>query len=114
MNIDAGVFNHVSGYFADVVWKGLSTYHVREAIEKELSLEELREYWLPISPMTYMDRLAAQPWRPQRYIYTLYDLTFPDRSLTRHMRELRRQYQTRRSRFAMRALHARREAVGLG
>jgi hypothetical protein len=90
MNIDAGVFNHVSGYFADVVWKGLSTYHVREAIEKELSLEELREYWLPISPMTYMGRLAAQPWRPQRYIYTLYDLTFPiDLSLDT-MRELRR------------------------
>ena len=77
MNIDAGVFNHVSGYLADVVWKGLSTYHVREAIGKDLSLEELREYWLPISPMTYMDKLAAQPWRPQRYIYTLYDLSFP-------------------------------------
>ena len=77
MNIDAGCFNHVSGYFADVVWNGLSTYHVREALEKELSLKELREYWLPISPMTYMDRLASQPARPQRYIYTLYDLTFP-------------------------------------
>jgi hypothetical protein len=46
-------------------------------LEKEVSLPELREYWLPISPMTYMDRLASQPWRPQRYIYTLYDLTFP-------------------------------------
>ena len=77
MNIDAGCFNHVSGYFADVVWNGLSTYHVREALEREVSLEELREYWLPISPMTYMNRLASQPWRPQRYIYTLYDLTFP-------------------------------------
>jgi hypothetical protein len=76
-NIDAGVFNHVSGYFADVVWEGLSTYHVREALEKEVTLEELREYWLPISPMAYMDKLALQPWRPQRYIYTLYDLTFP-------------------------------------
>src|SRR3954471_15322018 len=48
MNIDAGVFNHVSGYFADVVWKGLSTYHVKEALEKQVSLEELREYWLPV------------------------------------------------------------------
>ena len=76
-NIDAGVFNHVSGYFADVTWKGLSTYHVRAALEKEVTLDELRQYWLPISPMAYMDKLAAQPWRPQRYIYTLYDLTFP-------------------------------------
>lgn len=76
-DIDAGVFNHVSGYFSDVVWNGLSTYHVRESLEKEVSLEELRKYWLPISPMAYMDKLAAQSPRPQRYIYTKYDLTFP-------------------------------------
>ncbi|HMT06585.1 MAG TPA: hypothetical protein PKA82_01170 [Pyrinomonadaceae bacterium] len=31
LDIDAGVFNHVSGYFSDVVWNGLSTYHVRIA-----------------------------------------------------------------------------------
>jgi hypothetical protein len=90
MNIDAGCFNHVSGYFADVVWKGLSTYHVREALEKVVTLEELREYWLPISPMTYMPRLASQPRRPQRYIYTLYDLTFPIDLSRDTMRELNR------------------------
>jgi hypothetical protein len=88
--IDAGVFNHVSGYFADVVWKGLSTYHVREALEKEVTLDELREYWLPISPMAYIQKLAAQPWRPQRYIYTLYDLTFPIDLSRDTMHELRR------------------------
>ncbi len=32
---------------------------------------------MPISPMAYMDRLKNLPPRPQRYIYTLYDLTFP-------------------------------------
>ena len=31
--INVGVFNHVSGYFADVVFKGISTHHVRESIE---------------------------------------------------------------------------------
>lgn len=77
LQIDAGVFNHVSGYVADVVWQGLSTYHVREGIGDNVSLEDLREYWMPISPMAYMDRLAKLPPRPQRYIYTLYDLTFP-------------------------------------
>ncbi len=77
LQIDAGVFNHVSGYVADVVWQGLSTYHVREGIGENVSLDELREYWMPISPMAYMDRLAQLPPRPQRYIYTLYDLTFP-------------------------------------
>ncbi len=77
MHIDAAVFNHVSGYPADVVWHGLSTYHVKESIGDNVTLEELREYWLPISPMAYMERLASLPPRPQRYIYTLYDLSFP-------------------------------------
>jgi hypothetical protein len=75
--IDAGVFNHVSGYVADVVWQGLSTYHVKQGLENDISLDELREFWLPISPMVYMEKLAKMPPRPQRYIYTLYDLTFP-------------------------------------
>ncbi len=75
--IDAGVFNHVSGYVADVVWQGLSTYHVKQGLENDISLEDLREFWLPISPMAYMEKLASMPPRPQRYIYTLYDLTFP-------------------------------------
>ncbi len=77
MQIDAAVFNHVSGYPADVVWHGLSTYHVKEAIGDNVTLDELREYWLPISPMAYMERLAKLTPRPQRYIYTLYDLSFP-------------------------------------
>jgi hypothetical protein len=77
LRIDAAVFNHVSGYMADVVWHGLSTYHVRESFADHITLDELREYWLPVSPMAYMDKLAAQPWRPQRYIYTKYDLSFP-------------------------------------
>ncbi len=77
MTIDAAVFNHVSGYPADIVWQGLSTYHVKLGIGDNLELDELREYWLPISPMAYMDKLASLPPRPQRYIYTLYDLSFP-------------------------------------
>ena len=75
--IDAAVFNHVSGYMADVTWHGLSTYHVRDGFGDNIDLDELREYWLPVSPMAYMEKLAAQPPRPQRYIYTLYDLSFP-------------------------------------
>jgi len=77
MQIDTAVFNHVSGYPADVVWHGITTYHVKESLGGNLTLDELREYWLPISPMAYMDRLAKLPPRPQRYIYTLYDLSFP-------------------------------------
>ncbi len=77
MDIDTAVFNHVSGYPADVVWHGLSTYAVKEGIGDNLTLDELREYWLPISPMAYIERLSKLPPRPQRYIYTLYDLSFP-------------------------------------
>ncbi|MGD9630185.1 MAG: alpha/beta hydrolase family protein [Pyrinomonadaceae bacterium] len=77
LRIEAAVFNHVSGYMADVVWHGLSTYHVRKSFGNNISLEELREYWLPVSPMAYMEKLAALPPRPQRYIYTKYDLSFP-------------------------------------
>ena len=76
-SLNAAVFNHVSGYFSDVVWNGLSTYHVRESLEASVTLPELRELWMPISPMAYMQKLGEQPWRPQRYIYTKYDLTFP-------------------------------------
>lgn len=94
--ISAGVFNHVSSYFADVVWKGLSTYHVRAALESELTLEELREYWKPISPAAFMEKLGGQEWRPQRYIYTLYDLTFPV-ELSRQTISLLKQHRIRHS-----------------
>lgn len=90
LQIDAGVFNHVSGYVADVVWQGLSTYHVKEGLQNNIELDTLREYWLPISPMAYMDKLAKLPPRPQRYIYTLYDLTFPidlSRDMMRALRD---------------------------
>ncbi len=86
--IDAAVFNHVSGYVADVVWEGLSTYHVKEGLENDVSLEELREYWMPISPMAYMEKLKRSKARPQRYIYTKYDLTFPDHLSREMMTEL--------------------------
>jgi hypothetical protein len=89
-SIDAAVFNHVSGYMADVVWHGLSTYHVRDGFADNIELDELREYWLPVSPMAYMEKLAAQAPRPQRYIYTLYDLSFPVDLSRDTMRALRR------------------------
>ena len=88
--IDAAVFNHVSGYMADVVWHGLSTYHVRKGFGDEITLDELRNCWLPVSPMAYFPKLAAQGDRPQRYIYTLYDLSFPVHLSRETMDELRR------------------------
>jgi hypothetical protein len=76
-SIDVGVFNHVSGYFADVVWQGISTKHVRAGIEDHVTLEELREYWKPISPAPFIPRLLNMRPRPMRFIAARYDLTFP-------------------------------------
>ncbi|MEP6922708.1 MAG: abhydrolase domain-containing 18 [bacterium] len=76
-DINAGTFNHVSGYVADVAWRGLSTRHVREGFRDHLSLDELREYWAPISPLPFISRLPKMGRRPIRFIAARYDLTFP-------------------------------------
>jgi dienelactone hydrolase len=75
--IGVGVFNHVSGYFADVVWHGISTRHVRAGFGDAVTLEELRHYWLPISPLPYLSRLPGMRPRPMRFIAARHDLTFP-------------------------------------
>ncbi len=75
--LKAGVFNHVSGYVADVVWRGITTQHVRAGFGDALTLEELRAAWLPISPFAYTEKLRAFGPRPMRFIAARYDLTFP-------------------------------------
>ncbi|MFN2453230.1 MAG: alpha/beta hydrolase family protein [Pyrinomonadaceae bacterium] len=75
--LDVGVFNHVSGYFADVTWHGISTQHVREGFGDEVTLDELREFWRPISPFPYIPRLLNIRPRPMRFIAARHDLTFP-------------------------------------
>jgi hypothetical protein len=72
--IRAGAFNHVSPYFADVVWRGVSTRHVREGLEGRIDLDRLREYWMPISPWPFIDRVRG---RQSMLIHARYDLTFP-------------------------------------
>jgi hypothetical protein len=72
----AGIFNHISPYFADVVWRGLSTRHVREGLEGGIDLELLRDAWLPISPQSYVGRLSGGS-RRSLLITARYDLSFP-------------------------------------
>ncbi|MDQ4120437.1 MAG: alpha/beta hydrolase family protein [Acidobacteriota bacterium] len=76
-DVNVGVFNHVSNYVGDVTWRGISTQHVRRGLENDVSLEELREFWMPVSPGAYFEKLKNQTPRPMRYIFALYDLTFP-------------------------------------
>ena len=89
-SISTGVFNHVSGYFADVVWHGISTQHVRAGIEPHLTLDELRAHWLPISPFPFAPKLLENPSRPMRFIAARYDLTFPADLSRRVIAEVRR------------------------
>ena len=72
-----GAFIHVSSYFADVVWHGLSTTHVRRTLEPAISLERLRELWEPISPYPFIKRLQGRAPRPMLMISGRYDLSFP-------------------------------------
>lgn len=72
--IRAQALNHISPYFADVVWEGLSTAHVREGLEGHVDLEQLRSLWLPISPHTYLERVRS---KHTLLLYAKYDLTFP-------------------------------------
>jgi dienelactone hydrolase len=66
--------NHVSPWFADVVWRGLSTRHVREGFDGHIDLDTLRDLWRPISPWSYLDRLHE---KRTLLVYARYDLTFP-------------------------------------
>ena len=66
--------NHVSPFFGDVVWRGLSTEHVREGLEGHVNLEQLRDLWRPISPWSFLDRLHD---KTTLMVYAKYDLTFP-------------------------------------
>jgi len=72
--IRAQALNHISPYFADVVWRGLSTRHVREGLDGHIELDLLRALWRPISPRWYLDRLHD---RRTLLVYARYDLTFP-------------------------------------
>jgi dienelactone hydrolase len=72
--IRVAALNHISPYFADVVWSGLSTAHVRESLDGNVDLEDLREIWMPISPWPYISRMRNTR---SLLVYALYDLSFP-------------------------------------
>jgi dienelactone hydrolase len=85
--IRAEALNHISPYFADVVWRGLSTEHVRQGLDGHVDLDALRALWKPISPQWYLERLRD---RQTLLVYAKYDLTFPvdlSESLVREFRQ---------------------------
>lgn len=72
--VRAQALNHVSPFFGDVVWRGLSTEHVRQGLDGHVSREDLRNLWAPISPWSFLDRIRDTQ---TLMVYAQYDLSFP-------------------------------------
>jgi dienelactone hydrolase len=85
--VQAAALNHISPFFADVVWTGLSTSHVRQGLDGHITLDQLRRCWLPISPLPFIER--ARKTRVL-LVYARYDLTFPVQLSRRLVTEFRR------------------------
>jgi dienelactone hydrolase len=73
---EVNVYNHCSTYFGDVVWKGLSTQHIRQGLEGQVTVEQLRDLWAAISPPAYWEKYAAKK-KKSLFMYAKYDTTFP-------------------------------------
>ena len=114
--IRAQALNHISPYFGDVVWHGLSTRHVRKGLEGEVSLEALRALWLPISPRAHLDTLRGRDVK-SLLVYARYDLTFPvdlSRDLVHEFRARNIPHQVRCCRAATTAQVSRRSSSWMG
>lgn len=73
--LKVNIFNHASTYFGDVIWTGQSTRHIRAAVEKAITQDELRQALLSVSPIVYFDNYERWP-KKSLMIYTKYDQTF--------------------------------------
>ena len=71
----AGAFLHVSTYFGEVVAHGLTTANVWESLQQEITLDEARRYWSPISPFPYIPKLRGSD-RKMLAVSGRYDPTF--------------------------------------
>ncbi len=74
--VSVGIFNHVSMYFSDVVWTGLSSQHIRRGFGDTITQDDLRRYWAMISPASYLKRLQGRSMH-NLLIWAPYDTTFP-------------------------------------
>ncbi|HKZ53641.1 MAG TPA: prolyl oligopeptidase family serine peptidase [Candidatus Acidoferrales bacterium] len=71
----AGVFLHVSTYFADVVRTGMVTAHVWEGLKAHVSPDEIRHFWAPISPYPFVSRMKGAG-KKLLLVSGRYDLSF--------------------------------------
>jgi len=73
--IRVAAFNHASTYYADVVWHGQTTRHIREGLESSIQFDDLRQVWRAISPAVYFDKFSRWP-RRSLIVYASLDQTF--------------------------------------
>jgi hypothetical protein len=85
----AGGFFHVSTYFADVVSQGMTTNHVWEGLRHHVTVDELREYWAPVSPMPYVER-GMGAGKKAFMVHGKYDPTFLPELTAQMLAALRR------------------------
>lgn len=85
----AGGFFHVSTYFADVVSQGMTTNHVWEGLRHHVTVDELREYWAPVSPMPYVER-GLGAGKNAFMVHGKYDPTFLPELTAQMLAALRR------------------------
>jgi hypothetical protein len=83
------VFNLFSYHFADVVWTGLTTRHIRQGFDGQIDLDQLRECWKVISPASYLERIAEKRDR-SLFVYGACDTTFLPQFSEQMIREVRR------------------------
>jgi hypothetical protein len=74
--LQANVYNLFSLYFADAVWTGLTTRHIRRGMDEHVELDRLRAAWKAITPLSYVDCYARYPDKKSLFIYADYDTTF--------------------------------------
>ena len=89
--VRVGIFNHVAMYFADVVWTGLSTQHIRRGFSNILDQESLRRYWSVISPASFLHRMKDREMR-SLLVWARHDSSFLpvfSREVLDHFRKLR-------------------------
>ena len=99
--IQVCAFNHASSWFGEVIWTGQSTRHVRESFESNgITEEEVRSIFTGVSPMSFMDRFAAERTRRTLIIHAIWDLTF----LRKFSLDVLRNLRERRVRLTSRVL----------
>ena len=75
LRVKVGIFNHVSNYFSDPVWTGISSRHIRTGFGDVVSQDDLRHYWSVISPASYLKRIQGRDMR-NLLIWARHDSTF--------------------------------------